>query len=198
MGAVAKNPIAQLVSGPAQAVPWLVVNELATPMRIMGLKEVRQLSQFAAVIVLVPESAAHSKGDPVQRTGNNSLVETSGTSELLELIGKGAPPSKGNGDESELVFGEVKVSFSSMEASRKGEPVKLTRLEFKTLKYLAQNPGRVIARDELLNQVWDYENYPRTRTVDNHILRLRQKLERDPCRPFHFRTVHGVGYKFLP
>ena len=99
---------------------------------------------------------------------------------------------------SELVFGDVKVSFSSMEASRKGEPVKLTRLEFKTLKYFAQNPGRVIARDELLNQVWGYENYPCTRTVDNHILRLRQKLERDACRPFHFQTVHGVGYKFLP
>jgi DNA-directed RNA polymerase subunit beta len=76
--------------------------------------------------------------------------------------------------------------------------VKLTRLEFKTLKYLAQNPGRVIARDELLNQVWGYKNYPCTRTVDNHILRLRQKLERDACRPIHFQTMHGVGYKFLP
>jgi len=50
----------------------------------------------------------------------------------------------------------------------------------------------------LLNEVWGYENYPCTRTVDNHILRLRQKLERDPSRPIHFRTVHGVGYKFLP
>jgi DNA-binding response OmpR family regulator len=114
------------------------------------------------------------------------------------LIGEGATPFRANGDESELVFGDVKVSFSSMEASRNGELVKLTRLEFKTLKYLAQNPGRVIARDELLNQVWGYKNYPCTRTVDNHILRLRQKLERDACRPFHFRTVHGVGYKFLP
>ena len=96
------------------------------------------------------------------------------------------------------VDGDVRVSFSSMDASRKGEPVKLTRLEFKTLKCFVQNSRRVIARDELLNQVWGYENYPCTRTVDNHILRLRQKLERDTCRPFHFRTVHGVGYKFLP
>jgi hypothetical protein len=197
MGAVAKNPITQLIPGPAQAVPWLVMNESATSMRIMGPKEVRQLSHFAAVIFLVPESAAYSKGGPVQSAGNPH-VDTSGTSEFFELIGKGATPSKANGEESELVFGDVKVSFSSMEASRKGEPVKLTRLEFKTLKYLAQNPGRVIARDELLNQVWGYKNYPCTRTVDNHILRLRQKLERDACRPFHFQTVHGVGYKFLP
>jgi DNA-binding response OmpR family regulator len=173
--------------GPAQAAPWLVVS----------LKEVERLSQFAAVIVLVPVSPAYSKGDAVETTGNNSLVEISRTS-VLELIGKGAMPCKSKDDESELLFGDVRVSFLSMEASRKGEPVKLTRLEFKALKYLAQNPGRVIARDELLNQVWGYENYPRTRTVDNHILRLRRKLEGDACRPFHFQTVHGVGYKFLP
>ena len=197
MGAIAKNPITQLMPVSAPAVPWLVVNELATAMRIMGPQEVRQLSQFAAVIVLVPESA-YSKDDPILRAGNNSLAETSRTSELFELIGKRPTLSKAKGEESELEFGDVKVSFLSMEASRKGEPVKLTRLEFKTLRYFAQNPGHVIARDELLNQVWGYQNYPHTRTVDNHILRLRQKLERDASRPIHFQTVHGVGYKFLP
>jgi hypothetical protein len=197
MGAVAKDLMAQLMLGPAQAVPWLVVNAPATSMRIMDPKEMWKLSQFAGVIVLVPECATYNKSDSVKTTGNSSLVETSRTS-VLDLIEKRSIPSNASGDESELVFGDVKVSFSSMEASRKGEPVKLTRLEFKTLKYFAQNPGRVIARDELLNQVWGYKNYPCTRTVDNHILRLRQKLERDACRPFHFRTVHGVGYKFLP
>jgi len=197
MGAGAKKPITQMMPGPATAVPWLVANESATAMRIMSRKEVRQLWQFAAVIVLVPRSPARSKADAARTTGNNSLVETSRTS-VLDLIEKRAIPSDANGDESELVFGDVRVSFSSMDASCKGEPVKLTRLEFKTLKYFVQNPGRVIARDELLNQVWGYENYPCTRTVDNHILRLRQKLERDACRPLHFRTVRGVGYKFLP
>jgi DNA-binding response OmpR family regulator len=55
----------------------------------------------------------------------------------------------------------------------------------------------VISRTELLNEVWGYNNYPTTRTVDTHILRLRQKLERDPTDPVHFRTVHGTGYKFV-
>jgi DNA-binding response OmpR family regulator len=64
-------------------------------------------------------------------------------------------------------------------------------------EYLIQNARRVISRAELLNEVWGYENYPSTRTVDNRILKLRQKLERDPSRPAHFRTVHGAGYKFL-
>ena len=69
--------------------------------------------------------------------------------------------------------------------------------EFKTLKFFLQNPGRVISRDELLNHAWGYDNYPCSRTVDNHVLRLRQKLETDPSRPVHFRTVHRVGYKFV-
>lgn len=71
-------------------------------------------------------------------------------------------------------------------------------MEFKVLRFLMSNPNRAISRNELLDQVWGYENYPCTRTVDNHILRLRQKLEVDLANPVHFRTVHGVGYKFTP
>jgi hypothetical protein len=77
-----------------------------------------------------------------------------------------------------FAFGDATISFSAMEALRKGEPAVLTAMEFKMLKYLIQNAYRVISRDELLNEVWGYENYPCTRTVDNHILKLRQKLER--------------------
>jgi DNA-binding response OmpR family regulator len=71
-------------------------------------------------------------------------------------------------------------------------------MEFKVLRFFISNPNRVLSRNELLNEAWGYENYPSTRTVDNHILKLRQKLERDPARPVHFRTVHSVGYKFVP
>jgi DNA-binding response OmpR family regulator len=69
---------------------------------------------------------------------------------------------------------------------------------FLLLIVLIRNERRVISSDELLDEEWRYENYPRKRTVDKHILRLRQKLEREPPRPAHFRTVQGVGYKFLP
>jgi Transcriptional regulatory protein, C terminal len=97
-----------------------------------------------------------------------------------------------------LVYGDVTVCFSGMEVHRKGQLVALTLQEFKTLAYLLKNARRVVSRDELLNEVWGYECYPSTRTVDNHILRLRKKLEPEPARPKHFRTVHGIGYKFLP
>ncbi len=94
-------------------------------------------------------------------------------------------------------FGDVRVNLATMEVSRSsGEPILLTIQEFKTLKCFLLNPDRVFSRDELLNKAWGYKNYPSTRTVDNHILRLRQKLESDPGHPAHFLTVHGVGYKF--
>ena len=79
--------------------------------------------------------------------------------------------------------------FTKMEVMRDGQSVVLTAQEFKTLKFLIQNAERVVSRDELLNEVWGYQNYPSTRTVDNHILKLRQKLEKDPANPVHFRTV---------
>jgi DNA-binding response OmpR family regulator len=106
---------------------------------------------------------------------------------------RGKPPNL----EGEFLFGRVTVNFVEMSAYRDGEPIVLTAMEFKLLQYLAQNARRVISRDELLNEVWGYKNYPCTRTVDNHILRLRQKLEQNPSRPIHIRTVHRAGYKFL-
>jgi DNA-binding response OmpR family regulator len=97
-----------------------------------------------------------------------------------------------------LVFKDVQIDFTSMEATRAGRPIPMTAQEFKLLRYLARSPERVISREELLNEVWGYQNYPSTRTVDNHILRLRQKLEPDPANPRFFLTMHGAGYKFVP
>jgi DNA-binding response OmpR family regulator len=84
-----------------------------------------------------------------------------------------------------------------MELSKAGKPVPLTPQEFKMLRFFLNNEERVVSRAELLNEVWGYNSYPTTRTVDTHILRLRQKLETDPGEPVHFRTVHGTGYKFV-
>lgn len=97
-----------------------------------------------------------------------------------------------------LTFGDVRVNFLTMEVCRSEEPVRLTAQEFKLLKFFSLQPHRVISRDELLNEVWGYTNYPSTRTVDNHVLMLRKKLEQNPADPVHFLTVHGVGYKFSP
>lgn len=118
--------------------------------------------------------------------------------ELVVRLHARVGPS-GSGRESSVVrFGEVFADFSSMKVSRSEENVALTTMEFKLLRFLVQNAGRAISRVELLKEAWGYDNYPSTRTVDNHILKLRQKLERDPAHPVHFRTVHRAGYKFVP
>jgi DNA-binding response OmpR family regulator len=96
-----------------------------------------------------------------------------------------------------FTFGNISVDFAKMEIVRNGQAIAMTAHEFKLLKFLVQNAGRVIPRSELLNEVWGYQNYPSTRTVDNHIWKLRLKLETEPDNPVHFLTVHGAGYKFL-
>src|SRR6201989_263534 len=94
-------------------------------------------------------------------------------------------------------FGNVTADFSGMEVFKDGVPVLLTAHEIKLLQYFVEHAERVITREELLNDVWNYTSYPTTRTVDNHIMKLRQKLEVDPAKPVYFRTVHGIGYKFV-
>jgi DNA-binding response OmpR family regulator len=118
--------------------------------------------------------------------------------DLVSRLQAPGTPSKTRQNSEVIIFGSVSVKLSSMEVQRSGSPVILTPLEFKLLRYLVLNPGRVISRDELLNEVWGFDNYPCTRTVDTHMWRLRQKLENDSTRPAHFHTVHAMGYKFLP
>jgi len=95
----------------------------------------------------------------------------------------------------ELRFDDVVVDFRSFEARMGDQKLKLSRKEFGVLRLLAARMGDVVTRDELLNEVWGYDRYPTTRTVDNHIASLRAKLEADPSQPKHLITVHGVGYK---
>jgi len=94
-------------------------------------------------------------------------------------------------------FGDVEVNLRSYQVARRGKPVEFSAKEFELLKYFVCHPGETLSRDRLLDDVWGYENYPTTRTVDAHIVRLRQKLEPVPDEPRFFLTVHGVGYKFV-
>ena len=96
----------------------------------------------------------------------------------------------------EFAFGNVRLRLRARQAFKAGREVPLTRKEFDLLRYLVEHRGEVLTRDRLLDEVWGYERYPTTRTVDTHILRLRQKFENDPEHPVYILTVHGQGYKF--
>jgi DNA-binding response OmpR family regulator len=97
----------------------------------------------------------------------------------------------------ELRFDDVVIDFKRFEARKGDTTLKLSRKEFGVLRLLAARMGLVVTRDELLNEVWGYDQYPTTRTVDNHIASLRAKLEDDPAEPRHLLTMHGVGYKLV-
>jgi DNA-binding response OmpR family regulator len=95
-------------------------------------------------------------------------------------------------------FAGCELDFQKMTARRGEVPIPLTSHEFRLLKFFTENAERVLSREELLNEVWGYNCYPTTRTVDNQILKLRQKLEPDPSNPRHLLTIYGAGYKFVP
>jgi DNA-binding response OmpR family regulator len=161
-------------------------------------EEFRKLSRYLPVIVLVPKSAVHDKTNLKKPGPNKSATALMDTSNVCLPLDATKAWFRNPHATDTFEFGGVTGCFSTMEIHRNGRPVILTCKEFKTLAYLIKNPRRVISRDELLNEVWGYENYPCTRTVDNHILKLRKKLEAEPARPKHFHTVHNSGYKFLP
>ena len=97
----------------------------------------------------------------------------------------------------ELRFDDVVIDFRRYEAFKGGVAVELTRKEFGILRLLASRAGEVVTRDDLLNEVWGYESYPSTRTVDSHMVLLRSKFEADPSTPRRLLTVYGVGYKLI-
>jgi two-component system alkaline phosphatase synthesis response regulator PhoP len=94
-------------------------------------------------------------------------------------------------------FGALEVNFRKHQAFRDHQPIELSPREFEILKYFVAHRGEIITREQLLNEVWGYDNFPLTRTVDNHIARLRQKIEAAPNDPQFIITVHRLGYKFL-
>ena len=105
--------------------------------------------------------------------------------------------SRDDGAPERFRFGDVEVDFRRAEVTRNGEPVELSALEFKLLRYFIEHRGATLSRDELLNRVWGYESMPYSRTVDVHVSGLRQKIEENPSHPQYVVTVHRLGYKFV-
>ena len=100
------------------------------------------------------------------------------------------------GDIEQVAFANLKIDFKKQEMYKGLIPVKLSSTEYRILHYFIDHEGQVISRDKFLDEVWGYDSYPTTRTVDNYILSLRKKIEDDPANPKHLLTVHKIGYKF--
>ncbi len=182
-----------------RATPAAIVLDLRLP-AMSGrevCQEIKRLSPGVPIIVLSAASDVSDKVLLLELGADDYVTKPFSPRELLARVRAALRRNARTGSGEVSSFGRVSVDFSKMEVLRDSQPIEMTAQEFKTLKFFLQNAERVITRDELLNEVWGYQNYPSTRTVDNHILKLRQKLENDPANPAHFRTVHGVGYRFV-
>ncbi|HEU5452682.1 MAG TPA: response regulator transcription factor [Terriglobales bacterium] len=180
--------------------PSVVVLDLRLP----GLsgrdvcREIKQISPSLPVIVLSASTDVIDKVALLEIGADDYVTKPFSPKELLARVRAALRRAARAPSREVSSFGDVTVDFTGMEVARAGAPVPLTAQEFKMLRFLMQNADRVISREELLNEVWGYQSFPTTRTVDTHILKLRQKLENDPANPVHFLTLHGLGYKFVP
>lgn len=180
--------------------PSLVLLDLKLP-QMPGsdvCREIRKTKPSLPIIILSATTDEIDKVLLLELGADDYVTKPFSPKELLARVRNSLRRQHRGATVEQYEFSDVSVDFAKMELKRAGKLIEMTPQEFKIVKYFAQHPERVISRDVLLNEVWGYDCYPSTRTVDNHILKLRQKLEADPEHPEHFRTVHGVGYKFVP
>jgi DNA-binding response OmpR family regulator len=180
--------------------PDLVILDVMMP-RMSGLDVCKQLKSKRPSIPIIMLTARGQEVDKVvglELGADDYVTKPFSIRELLARVkavlrrAKTAPKT-----EEKYSFGEVEVNLRSCQVSRKGRALDFSSKEFELLKYFLIHPGETLSRDRLLEDVWGYDHFPTTRTVDAHIVRLRQKVEPKPEEPRFILTVHGTGYKFV-
>ncbi len=172
-------------------------------LRLPGMSGVEICKQLRASRVATPIIVLSAVGDELDKVllleigADDYVVKPFGTRELMAriraLLRRSSPEAHKT-----IQFSDTEVDFERRIVTRGGEELKLTPAEYNLLCYFLHNPDRPLTRDMILNSVWGYNVFPNTRTVDAHVVKLRQKLELEPAVPRNFLTVHGVGYRFVP
>jgi DNA-binding response OmpR family regulator len=180
-----------------QEAPDLILLDVMMP-ELSGWDVLRALRQER---VDIPVILLTARGEEVDRVlglelgADDYITKPFSLRELLArvraVLRRPGPRQKGG----TIAFGDVRINLRARQTYKAGREVQLTRKEFDLVRFLAEHRGEVLTRDRLLDEVWGYAQFPTTRTVDTHILRLRQKFEPDPEHPRYILTVHGQGYK---
>jgi DNA-binding response OmpR family regulator len=176
---------------------------LIVDLRLPGMPGVEICKQLRSAQIQTPIVVLSAVGEEVDKVllleigADDYVVKPFGRRELLAriraVLRRASPEAH-----AVLRFSDTEVDLERRLVKRASGEVKMTPAEYNLLVYFLQNPDRPLTRDMILNSVWGYESFPNTRTVDAHVVKLRQKLEPDVNLPRHFLTVHGVGYRFLP
>jgi len=187
----------------AKEAPDLVILDIMLP-GMQGLDVLKALknkpdTQGIPVILLTAKSEELDKVLGLELGADDYVTKPFSPRELVarvKAVLRRASSAKKQGVQKSMVIGRLKIDLPRHKAFLGDEPVELSATEFKLLKYLAENRGRVISRESLLDNVWGHDAYVEPRTVDVHIRRLRAKIEEDPENPVYIKTVRGVGYEF--
>ena len=180
--------------------PDLVVLDVMMP-RMSGLEVCKQLRTKRASIPIIMLTARGQEVDKVVGLELGADDYVSKPFSIRELLARvkailrraSAAPK----DQEHHAFGDIEVDLRRCRVVKSGKLLDVSSKEFELLKYFISHSGETLSRDRLLEDVWGYDNFPTTRTVDTHLVRLRQKLEPDPEQPQYFLTVHGTGYRFV-
>jgi two-component system alkaline phosphatase synthesis response regulator PhoP len=182
----------------ANAAPDLVILDIMMP-AMSGWDVCRELRKQGGDVPVIMLSARAEEIDRVlglELGADDYITKPFSLRELLArvraVLRRPGPRQKSQ----DLAFGDVRIHRRGRRVFRAGRELVMTRKEFDLLVYLLEHRGEVVTRERLLDEVWGYERFPTTRTVDTHVLRLRKKVEHDPDRPVWIQTVHAQGYRF--
>lgn len=182
-----------------QQKPDLIIMDVMMPRKdgLQACREIRVAGISTPLILLTARSSEVDKVLGLDLGADDYLAKPFGMLELIARVKALLRRIQRVTSIDEIKFSDVVVDFKAYRALKNQEPIELSAREYRLLRYLVSKQGSVVTRDELLDEVWGYNSYPTTRTVDNHIARLRQKIETNIDEPQHILTVHGVGYKFV-
>ncbi len=180
--------------------PDLIILDIMLP-EMDGLEVCRKLRQKSIDIPIIMLTAKGGEIDKVvglEIGADDYMTKPFSFRELLARIKARLRYSEKEAKPVPEIYsiGDIEIDFTRFKISRKGKEQELTSLETDTLKYFVIHRGEVVSRNDLLDKIWGYETYPTTRTVDNHILKLRKKIEEDPSHPRYILSVYGGGYRF--
>jgi DNA-binding response OmpR family regulator len=181
--------------------PDLIILDIMLP-GMNGLEVCRELRQKKANIPVIMLTAKSEEADKVvglEIGADDYITKPFSVRELLARIKAHLRREKmePRNVPKTFAFGDVEVDFVHFRVRRSGKEFDLTSLEVDILKFLVAHKGEVVSREALLDKVWGYDKFPTTRTIDNHILKLRKKIEEDPSRPRHIFSIYGEGYRFI-
>jgi len=182
-----------------RAAPDLVLLDVAMP-TLSGWDVCRELRRKGIDVPIIMLTARGDEADRVQGLELGADDYVTKPFALRELLARvravlRRPGARQKFDE--FAFGDARVRLRSRQVFKAGRELRLTRKEFDLLVYLIMHRGEIVTRERLLDEVWGYERFPTTRTVDTHVLRLRKKFEVDPDVPTIIQTIHGQGYRFV-